>query len=142
MIIICKIYITFKLFIDWYSSGVYYTTETITDIIPTTISACFVTVLTFYIQNQLNESKRFWTNFYSNLLNLHTMEGFGHLVAIILFRNKVICFMLGVLYSISGCIFRIYTRKSMINTIKLLFVYSMIIYILSNDFDKIVSIIS
>jgi len=56
------IYITFKLFIDWYSSGVYYTTEAITNIIPTTISACFVTVWHFiYKINWM--SKRFLTYF-------------------------------------------------------------------------------
>src|SRR5437868_474596 len=90
--------------IDWYSSGAYYLTESLTDVIPVTISAAVCAVITFFVSNQLNEGKRFWAYFYTFQLIFHTINELAHFMAIILFGYETICILLSLLLAVSTAV--------------------------------------
>ena len=90
------------LIIDWYSSGVYYFIEGITDFIGTTISATLLAVIIFFSSNQLNEAKRFWAFFYAFQLLFHTIIELANFMTIILSGNELICLLLPLLVAMSN----------------------------------------
>ena len=91
--------------IDWYSSGVYYCTETITDLMLTTTNASSTALISFFLSNQLNESKRFWSYFYCFQLLFHGIDGFAHFVAVLLYKQSTIAIIMASLFSISNALF-------------------------------------
>ena len=88
--------------IEWYSTGVYYITESISDVIPNFICAAIFASILFLLTSQPNEAKRFWAFFYVFQLNAHLIQGFAHLVALLLFKYPNVCHLIGVVYVTSG----------------------------------------
>ncbi|CAG2174198.1 unnamed protein product, partial [Oppiella nova] len=84
---------------NWYSSGVYYLTETIIDLLSVTINACISATILYKLCNEPAQFKRYFIYLVAFNLNLHCMDAFGHLVAIVWYEMKYLCVMVGLLYA-------------------------------------------
>ncbi|CAG2176486.1 unnamed protein product, partial [Oppiella nova] len=87
----------------WYSSGVYFVTETLADLVSVTMNAGASAAILFFVSNQPNElggNRRFLNYMLAFQLNLHGFDAFAHLVSIIFYKYKSMCFMIDLVYTI------------------------------------------
>ena len=105
----CKNWFIF--FIEWYSTGVYYITETVSDFIVHITGASICATIAFFGSYQLNEDNRFWKYFFSYQLLFHTISAFGHTLAIIFFKFKELCFFFGILYAMFNTLLTVFFIK-------------------------------
>ena len=79
-------------------------TESVSDLIPTTITASLLAVITFFSTNQLNEAKRFWAYFYAYQLLFHTITELANFMTIILSRYEMVCILLSLMLAMSNAV--------------------------------------
>ena len=71
----------------------------------TTTNASSTALITFFVSNQLNESKRFWSYFYCFQLVFHGIDGFAHFMAVLLYKQSSVAIMMASLVSMSSALF-------------------------------------
>ena len=87
--------------IEWYSSGVYYLTESISDFLWVTITSTLSVLIMFYRTHQKEEANRFFGFLYGYQTILHYIDSTAHLTAIILMEYPEVSYLVGLLFSIS-----------------------------------------
>ena len=100
-------FINFKIVYStgWYSSGVYYLTESLFDFIWVTLICMVSSLIMFYRTHQKDEQKRLWAFIYAFQIVMHNVDGVSHLIAIVLLNYESICLVVAVMYGLQVVFF-------------------------------------